>query len=126
MKEKFEIYVNENTETVFEIEICSDYGSMINVFVKTNGFAGQGPLYFNDLNIKEVIKCVSAMLDTLSGELILSDNESGEYLLKFAFCQDRLAISGIIGDYCDNRLYFKFFADQTVLSLLMNVLKMLV
>ena len=41
MKEKFEIYVNENTETVFEIEICSDYGSMINVFVKTNGFAGQ-------------------------------------------------------------------------------------
>lgn len=126
MKEKFEIYVNYNTKTVFEIEVCDDYGTMINVFVRTNGFVGQGPLYFNGLNIKKVIEHVATMLDTLSGEIILSDDESSDYFIKFLFCENQLVVSGSIGDYNDNRLCFNFFADQTVLSLLLNVLKKLV
>ena len=39
---------------------------------------------------------------------------------------DKLVVSGSIGDYSDNRLCFSFFADQTGLSLLSNVLKKLI
>ena len=65
------------------------------------------------------------MSDSLSGEITLCDDESSEFI-KFAFFQDQLVVSGSIGDYSDNRLCFSFFADQTGVSLLSNVLKKLI
>lgn len=63
------------------------------------------------------------MIDTLEGEIILKDCESTEYYIKFGLAQNVLIVEGCIGDYDKNKLQFSFNADQTTLSLALNVLK---
>jgi len=65
------------------------------------------------------------MLNTLSGECCIFDTESANKI-KLFFKNRALFVKGTIGDYETHLLSFSFRADQTLLGLLITVLKKLI
>ena len=113
-KEKYELYINKNVE--FHAELDQTCGAMIYFTVESNKYKGHGPIYLDKIELQSAIKCLSGMVETL-------DVESLEYYIKINVSDGEVMVEGSIGDYNQHRLWFGFIADQTLLSLLLKVLK---
>ena len=96
---------------------------MIYFTVESNKYKGHGPIYLDKIELQSAIKCLSGMVETLDGEFVLQDVESLEYYIKINVSDGEVMVEGSIGDYNQHRLWFGFIADQTLLSLLLKVLK---
>lgn len=121
--EQYELFDKENVN--IRAQINDDSGTMIYFILESNKFAGCGPIYFNAETLRSAIDSLSKMQKTLAGEVILKDIESAAYFIQLKFVNHALSVSGCIGDYDQHQLCFGFLADQTILGLLLHILRKL-
>ena len=117
------LYEDNISSLTFESLYCVGGYVTYEILISTSGFSGNCNFCIKEKNIQEYIKCIDAMIDSLSGEVIVRDCESDAFL-KFYFEDTmRLYVLGQVGgSYEDNMLKFKMKADQTLLSRLKNSL----
>ena len=120
----FDLYFTKNK--VLKAEIDKNSRMMIHFIVQSYDFSGKGPIYLNAEKQRKAIVTLQNMIESLSGELVLYDEESEKYYIQIYFFNGELKVKGVLGDYSDNQISFCFFADQTVLTLLMQVLEELI
>lgn len=114
-----------NNKIVFQNNTCSVsvhslylVGGYITyeVSISTCGFTGTSNFCIEENKLNECINIIDAMIETLSGEVIIDDSESDAYLKFFFENKTSLFVVGQVGgSYEDNVLKFKLMADQTAL-----------
>ena len=109
----------ENNDTLFNIIRLSDGGLLIKIRYKD--FNGQFVYYIEDDNITEYIKSLKILNNEESGELLITDMDSDSYIKFEKIKHGHMIISGRLGStFQENYLMFKFPADQTVISNLID------
>ena len=110
------LYKDSISSLTFESLYCVGGYVTYEILISTSGFSGNCNFCIQEKTIQEYIKCMDAMIDSLSGEVIVRDCESDAFL-KFYF-EDTMhlyVLGQIGGSYEDNTLKFKLKADQTIL-----------
>ena len=109
----------ENNDSLFDIMQLSDGGLLIKIRYKD--FNGQFVYYIEDDNIVEYIKSLKELNDGDLGELLITDMDSDSYIKLEKIKYGHIIISGQLGSaFQENYLVFKFPADQTVVSNLID------
>ena len=119
------IYENNDSKIAFEyLYKYDDEYSVFMLYVENANFKGQHKFF---LYIKDIISAyeeLKSVYSSLCGNVIIPDMESESELMLSANGYDDISISGKIGGYYDCiKLEFDFKVDQTVISLLKNILK---
>jgi len=117
MQENNEIYFSENAKMqanlCYHIELNKTYEFM----VESNYFSGRTTFCFHVDDLKKIIDKLNAMSMHLSGECVINDADSNNFL-KVYFTEQRIKVEGLFGDFDEQSLKFAFYADQTILRLL--------
>jgi len=93
------------------------------ISVKSYGFSGAHNFSMMKSTIESNIEELTVMNESLAGVCRLLDTDSDSYI-KLEFKGDDLSIAGQIGgSYNENFMQFEFIADQTVIELLLGVLR---
>ena len=117
--------VYNDGKSMFSIEELYFIGGYITyeMAVSTCGFSGKCTFCISEYDIKDIIKSLDIMLETLSGETIINDSESNAFFRVYFQKNNSFYVSGQLGgDHCNNVLKFKFKADQTFLYNMKNTL----
>lgn len=117
------LYKDSISQLSFKSLYCIGGYVTYEIVVSTNGFSGSCNFCINEKTIQDYIKCMDAMINLLSGEVIIRDCESDAFL-KFYFedTMNLYVLGQIGGSYEDNILKFRLRADQTLLLGLKNSL----
>lgn len=116
------IYTSEHGELYLGHLYTVELSTTFSATVKSYGFSGAHNFCMLRDDIQEQIDNLTAMSNSLSGTCKITDCESYSYI-RLQFEGKELKITGKLGMFNDdNSLKFGFFADQTVLKLLANVL----
>lgn len=119
------LYMNNNTKITFEyLYKFDDECSVFMLYVENENFKGRHRFFLYIENIRSAYEGLKSLYDSLCGEVCLSDMESESYFSLSANGYENIVLSGNIGGcYDDIKLGFNIKADQTVISVLKNVLK---
>lgn len=119
------IYENNDSKIAFEYlyKYDEEYSIFV-LYVENANFKGRHNFFLYIEDVKSAYEELKCIYGSLSGEVILYDMESESYLKLSANGYDSIIISGKIGGYYDCiKLEFDFKVDQTVISLLKDILK---
>lgn len=112
----------ETNDSRLQAEVDKEAGEL-DFFVESQGYSGMGDIYLEKEAWGIAYHSLSKMYHTLKGEFLLEDRSDGRCFLKFYFEGRILMVKGRFQDYFDNKLEFIFRADQTLLGLLLVLIK---
>ena len=109
----------ENEETLFDVTHLDDGGLMIRI--RHNDFCGSFVYYIEEPNIIEYVESLKELDENEVGNLRISDMDSDSYIKFEKMRYGHMMISGQLGSsFKENYLFFKFPADQTIITNLIN------
>lgn len=118
------VYVNNDIRIVFEY-LCEHNKEYLRfmLYIENAYFQGQQQFYLYIEDVKTIIDELNNMYNTLNGQVYFFDTESESYCKLCTSGYNNVIISGKIGNIYDAiKLEFEFSVDQTVISILKNIL----
>lgn len=110
------IYRNQVSMISVESLYCMGGYVTYEVTISNGSFSGRCNFCILEDNVKDYVKVIDNLINSLSGEIEIQDCESDAYIkLYFEDTMNFYVIGQIGGSYEDNTLKFKLKADQTIL-----------
>ncbi len=115
-----EVYKSEQALFFLDYLYTVDENITFSLYIKSMRFSGEYKFCLYYSRITEIIFTLELMNRKLQGEVSINDLDSDSFVL-LKFENDGFFVSGRIGaSYDEQFMVFKFKADQTLISLLIN------